>query len=153
MAWATPDDVREFTENESVEGLSDSRLTYLISIVTMFIKRYTCYDFDDASAEVLAELKIITSALVEMYVLHQENVEMLVKDMQSERIGDYSYTRATVGYDPNAPTGDPWLDTILQYYRRCDETGKHTPPALYASGPTAKRDRDDDGIGGINELD
>jgi hypothetical protein len=130
--WATPANVRAYSAYPEVDAKTDPELEILLEKAEGFIKVFCCSDYADADANQLDQLKIIDCAMVEMFVLGEGNQAWLTGVFKSEIIGDYTYIRNNVNVD--APTGDPYIDTILTSFRRCG--GGRPGPVFFAYGPT-----------------
>lgn len=133
MTWATPEEVRAYSDYAAVDAKTDGELEILITKAERFIVLFTCQDFEDAEADVLLDLKILVCALVELFVLGAGNAAVLAVALQAERIGDYSYTKGV--WNEKAPTGDIYIDTLLLRYRVCGHTTSVV--TLLTGGPTS----------------
>ena len=100
--WVTPQDVRDWTERESVKNRSDQRLTVDIFRAENFVIAYTRNRFDDPERfPVLPEGVRIAVLLLADHFAHNATVAARpgAPDgrFKSEKFDDYSYTLADAG--------------------------------------------------------
>lgn len=90
--WATPDDVREYTDRASVKARTDAKLAVDITRAEQYVIAYTKSDFTDAEKfpEVPEPVKTAVILLAEHYGFTARSGGM----MKSETYDDYSYTAA-----------------------------------------------------------
>lgn len=90
--WATPDDVREYTDRANVKARTDAKLAVDITRAEQYVIAYTKNDFADAEKfPVIPEpVKTAVILLAEHYGFKAKTGGM----MKSETYDDYSYTAA-----------------------------------------------------------
>ena len=94
--WVTPQDVRDYSENEKVRARSDTRLSVDIARAEQYVITYTHNKFDQCGA-VPEAVKTAVLLLAESY---GRNAVISAKGIKSETLDDYSYTAAdSVGAD------------------------------------------------------
>lgn len=86
--WITPEDVREYTENETVRSRSDKRLNVDITRAEQYILTATNNDFSEYK-EIPSAVKTAALILAEGYANNAINI---AKNVKSETLDDYSYT-------------------------------------------------------------
>ncbi len=86
--WITPDEVRDYTDIESVKKRSGSKLMVDITRAEQYIVTYTHNDFKEFE-EIPAAVKTAALVLSEAYA-HNSNISS--KEKKSETFDDYSYT-------------------------------------------------------------
>lgn len=90
--WATPDDVREYTDRASVKARTDAKLAVDITRAEQYVIAYTKNDFADAE-----KFPVIPGPVKTAVVLLAEHYGFTAKSggmMKSETYDDYSYTAA-----------------------------------------------------------
>ena len=95
--WATPKEVREYSEIEAVQNRSDARLAVDISRAQQYIISYTNNDFSEYE-EIPQNVKTAVILLAEAYGY---NSAISSKNLKSETFDDYSYTaeNKTISFD------------------------------------------------------
>lgn len=90
--WATPDDVREYTDRANVKARTDAKLAVDITRAEQYVIAYTKNDFADADKfpKVPEPVKTAVILLAEHYGFTARSGGM----MKSETYDDYSYTAA-----------------------------------------------------------
>ena len=90
--WATPDEVREYSDHASVKARTDAKLAVDITRAEQYVIAYTNNDFSDAEKfPVIPEpVKTAVILLAEHYGFKARNGGL----MKSETYDDYSYTAA-----------------------------------------------------------
>ena len=90
--WATPDDVREYTDRANVKARTDAKLAVDITRAEQYVIAYTKNDFTDAEKfpEIPDPVKTAVVLLAEHYGFTAKSGGM----MKSETYDDYSYTAA-----------------------------------------------------------
>lgn len=90
--WATPDDVREYTDRENVRARTDAKIAVDITRAEQYVIAYTNNDFADAEKfpEIPDPVKTAVILLAEHYGFTARSGGM----MKSETYDDYSYTAA-----------------------------------------------------------
>ena len=90
--WATPDDVRDYTDRASVKARTDAKLAVDITRAEQYVIAYTKNDFADNEKfpEVPVPVKTAVILLAEHYGFKAKTGGM----MKSETYDDYSYTAA-----------------------------------------------------------
>lgn len=100
--WATPQEVRDYSEVEAVQSRSDARLEVDISRAEQYIITYTHNRFLDYD-EVPPAVKTATILLAEAYAIYAYYVKTTGGGtLKSETFDDYAYT-----------TGDTDLETLI----------------------------------------
>ena len=86
--WVTPQEVRDYSENEKVQARTDARLSVDIARAEMYVTTYTHNNF--AQYESVPEpVKTAVLLLAESY---GKNAIANASGMKSETFDDYSYT-------------------------------------------------------------
>lgn len=88
--WVTPEEVREYSENEAVQNRTDARLKMDIARAEQYVITYTHNKFDGGDA-LPDSVKTAVILLAENY---GRNAVMSAKNVKSETLDDYSYTAA-----------------------------------------------------------
>ena len=90
--WATPDEVREYSDHASVKARTDAKLAVDITRAEQYVIAYTKNDFADNEKfpEVPVPVKTAVILLAEHYGFKAKTGGM----MKSETYDDYSYTAA-----------------------------------------------------------
>lgn len=86
--WVTPEEVREYSDIESVQKRSDARLKIDISRAEQYVISYTNNDFSEYE-EIPQNVKTAVILLAEAYGY---NSAVSAKSIKSETFDDYSYT-------------------------------------------------------------
>lgn len=86
--WVTPQEVRDYTEIQSVQERSDTRIAVDISRAEQYVISYTNNDFSDYE-EIPQNVKTAVILLAETYGY---NSVVSAKEVTSETFDDYSYT-------------------------------------------------------------
>jgi len=90
--WVTPDEVREYSDIESVKKRSDLKLNVDITRAEQYIITYTHNDFKEFE-EIPTAVKTAALILSEAYA-HNSNISS--NEKKSETFDDYSYTAENV---------------------------------------------------------
>lgn len=109
--WATPAEVKAYTEYPSVKKRANAKLTTDISRAEQYVISFTNNHFDsDKFTEIPQAVKTAVILIAEAYAY---NACIASKEMKSETFDDYSYTTA----DTN-PIDIPRLDisSLLEEY-------------------------------------
>jgi hypothetical protein len=117
MAFATMEEVRSLTSFDEVSGLPNDRLQGYIDRASAWIRRDTGSKFEgETDTDILSDLRIATTLLVEYlwYWDLPESKQQSLSNVESERIGSYSYNSKS---GPGKPTGNEELDSILASLR------------------------------------
>ena len=95
--WVTPQEVRDYTEIQSVQERSDTRIAVDISRAEQYVISYTNNDFSDYE-EIPQNVKTAVILLAETYGY---NSVVSAKEVKSETFDDYSYTAEnnTISFD------------------------------------------------------
>ena len=88
--WVTPEEVRQYSENEAVQNRTDARLATDIARAEQYVITYTHNKFD-GDAALPESVKTAVILLAENY---GRNAVMSAKNVKSETLDDYSYTAA-----------------------------------------------------------
>lgn len=86
--WVTPQEVRDYSEFESVQKRTDAKLTIDISRAEQYVIDYTHSTFESCS-ELPSTLRTAVIILAELYA---HNAVERTKQLKSETFDDYSYT-------------------------------------------------------------
>ena len=87
--WVTPEDVRQYSENEAVQNRTDARLATDIARAEQYVITYTHNKF---TATALPES--VKTAVILLAENYGRNAVMSAKNVKSETLDDYSYTAA-----------------------------------------------------------
>ena len=113
--YATVDDVKKRSAFAEVKALPDADIDSYLSRAARWIYYSTKVDYTDTTdAGILEDLKTASIHLVDL-LWYQDNVDVKeagMANLQSERIGSYSYT-AMEKAAPGGKTGITELDMIL----------------------------------------
>lgn len=95
--WVTPQEVRDYTEIQSVRERNDARIAVDISRSEQYVISYTNNDFSDYE-EIPQNVKTAVILLAETYGY---NSVVSAKEVTSETFDDYSYTAEnnTISFD------------------------------------------------------
>lgn len=95
--WVTPQEVRDYTEIQSVRERTDARIAIDISRAEQYVISYTNNDFSDYE-EIPQNVKTAVILLAETYGY---NSVVSAKEVTSETFDDYSYTaeNSAVSFD------------------------------------------------------
>lgn len=113
MAFATIEDVRNFTSFSEVSDLSEEKITKYIEFANAYIRRKTGFDYSNATDPyLLTNLERATVLLVEYLWFNDqpEIKEAKMSGVESEKIGTYSYNLSNGGDS----TGNAELDELLE---------------------------------------
>lgn len=100
--WVTPQEVRDYSEIESVQSRSDERLAVDISRAEQYIVTYTHNRFADYET-VPSPVRTATILLAEAYAMYANYVKKTGGGtLKSETFDDYAYT-----------AGDTSLETLI----------------------------------------
>lgn len=109
--WVAPNEVREYSEFESVQKRTDNKLAIDISRAEQYVIDYTHTKFESYS-ELPGAVKNAVIILAELYA---HNAVERTKQIKSETFDDYSYTAESTILnisDLNLPSLlDEWVDT------------------------------------------
>lgn len=86
--WVTPQEVRDYSENEAVQNRTDARLAVDITRAEQYVITYTHNTFADYD-EIPTPIKTAVIILAEAYAW---NSYLATKELKSETFDDYSYT-------------------------------------------------------------
>ncbi|MED4866113.1 DUF3199 family protein [Heyndrickxia faecalis] len=113
--YATVDDVKKRSVFPEVKALPDEDINSYLSRASRWIYRSTKVDYTDTTdSGILEDLRTASIHLVDL-LWYQDNVDVKeagMANLQSERIGSYSYTAMEKAV-PGGKTGIPELDMIL----------------------------------------
>lgn len=113
--YATVDDVKKRSAFAEVKALPDADIDSYLSRAARWIYYSTKVDYTDTTdAGILEDLRTASIHLVDL-LWYQDNVDVKeagMANLQSERIGSYSYTAMEKAV-PGGKTGIPELDMIL----------------------------------------
>lgn len=112
--WITPDDVRSYTDNETVAARSDAKLAADITRAEAYVTKYVGHDFTgDDYADLTAVPDDIKTALLVLAEAYALNATKRSSNKQSETFDDYSYTLDTSEIDVNDLGLSPLLDPYI----------------------------------------
>lgn len=86
--WVTPQEVRDYSEFDSVQKRTDVKLTIDISRAEQYVIDYTHNTFEECS-ELPSSVRTAVILLAELYA---HNAVERTKQLKSETFDDYSYT-------------------------------------------------------------
>ncbi len=119
--WASPQEVKDYSEIKAVQQRTDARLRIDISRAEQYVISYTHNDF--------SEYNTIPSAVKNAVILLAENYAhaavMSSKQEKSETFDDYSYT-AFSSADISADVSNLGLDSLLDEYVKVKARGNVT---------------------------
>ena len=106
--WVKPEEVREYSDIESVQKRSDKRLAIDISRAEQYVISYTNNDFSEFE-EIPQNVKTAVILLAEAYGY---NAAISARNIKSETYDDYSYTteNGTISF------GDLGLEPLLEEF-------------------------------------
>ena len=106
--WVKPEEVREYSDIESVQKRSEKRLAIDISRAEQYVISYTNNDFS-AFEEIPQNIKTAVILLAEAYGY---NSAISARNIKSETYDDYSYTteNGTISF------GDLGLEPLLEEF-------------------------------------
>lgn len=91
--WILPDDLREYTENQSVRERSDARLAVDIRRAETYVSQYCGHSFDGPEYALLPEdVRIAALLTAEFYAQRSAAEAGGASLLKSESLDDYSYT-------------------------------------------------------------
>ena len=108
--WVNPEEVREYSDIESVQKRSDKRLAIDISRAEQYVISYTNNDFSEFE-EIPQNIKTAVILLAEAYGY---NAAISARNIKSETYDDYSYTTE----NGMISFGDLGLEPLLEEYVR-----------------------------------
>ncbi len=113
--WATPQEVRDYSERQSVKDRNDAKLTIDISRAEQYVIQYTGNRFEDESkyATLPASVKTAVVLLAESYAADAAGLSSGVGAFKSESFDDYSYTMADTAYKIGNLDLGPLLDEYI----------------------------------------
>lgn len=109
--WATPAEVKAYTEYPSVQNRADAKLTVDISRAEQYVISFTNNRFD--SDDITAIPQSVKTAVILIAEAYAYNACISAHEMKSETFDDYSYTVADA-----SPIDIPSLDisSLLEEY-------------------------------------
>ena len=109
--WVIPEEVKSYTERQSVKDRSDLKLAVDISRAEQYVIRYTHNRFEDS--DIPESVKTAVILLAEAYAAYAADFGVKSGMYKSESFDDYSYTAAdTVNIIENLNLG-PLLDDYV----------------------------------------
>ena len=98
--WVNPEDIREYTDRQSIKDRTDVKLSIDISRAEQYVIKYTRCKFDDPEIfpEVPEPVKTAVILLAEAYAAYAVNFGSGVGTYKSESLDDYAYTMANTEY-------------------------------------------------------
>jgi hypothetical protein len=115
--FATLENIRDGTAFPEVKELDDAQLTAYIKRAERWIYHATGVDYSSATDEgVLTDLQTADIHLVDLlwYQSQDDVKDEAISGMQSERMGNYQYTKMQKATPQSDSTGIPELDMILK---------------------------------------
>lgn len=91
--WATPEEVKEYTDYPSVKKRDDAKLKIDITRAEQYVISYTNNKFEDYET-VPEQVKTAVILVAEAFAY---NTALTSREMKSEQFDDYSYTVSDVG--------------------------------------------------------
>ena len=108
--WVTPQEVRDYTEIQSVRERTDSRIAIDISRAEQYVISYTNNDFSDYE-EIPQNVKTAVILLAETYGY---NSVVSAQSIKSETFDDYSYTAENSIVSFNTLGIEPLLEGFIK---------------------------------------
>lgn len=114
--WAQPDEIRAYTDRQSVKDRTDAKLAVDISRAEQYVINYTRCKFDDPNKfpVVPASVKTAVILLAETYAANAASLGAGAGVYKSESFDDYSYTTADTSYIIGNLDLGPLLDEFIQ---------------------------------------
>lgn len=91
--WATPEEVKKYTDYPSVKNRDDAKLAVDITRAEQYIISYTNNSFEDCE-KIPETVKTAVILVAEAYAY---NTCLTSREMKSEQFDDYSYTVSDAG--------------------------------------------------------
>jgi hypothetical protein len=113
--WITPQEVRDYSERQSVKDRTDAKLEIDIARAEWYVIKYTGNQFDDPEKYLaLPEpVRIATLLLAESFAADAASLSAGVGSYKSESFDDYSYTVADTAYKIDNLDLGPLLDEFI----------------------------------------
>lgn len=113
--WVLPEEIREYTDRQSVKDRTDAKLEIDISRAEQYVIKYTRCKFDDPSEfpEIPRAVKTAVILLAEAYAANAVNFGAGMGAYKSESLDDYSYTAAETSYIIDNLDLGPLLDEFV----------------------------------------
>lgn len=111
--WVTPDEIRKYSERESVQERSDEKLAVDIARAEAYVIRYTQNTFGDYDT-IPGNVRIAVILLAEAYAANAAEFGSGESSVKSESLGSYSYTAAEADSDEIIDSLD--LSALLAEY-------------------------------------
>lgn len=108
--WVTPQEVRDYTEIQSVQERSDTRIAVDVSRAEQYVISYTNNDFSDYE-EIPKNVKTAVILLAETYGY---NSVVSSQSIKSETFDDYSYTAENSIVSFNTLGIEPLLEGFIR---------------------------------------
>lgn len=114
--WALPEEIREYTDRQSVKDRTGAKLEIDISRAEQYVIKYTRCKFDDPSEYPVLPKAVKTAVilLAEAYAAGAANFGAGGGTYKSETFDDYSYTAAETAYIIGNLDLGPLLDEFVQ---------------------------------------
>lgn len=114
--WATPEEIREYTDRQSVKDRTDAKLAIDISRAEQYVINYTRCRFDDPNEypAIPESVKTAVILLAETYAANAANLGTGAGIYKSETLDDYSYTTAETSYIIGNLDLGPLLDEYIK---------------------------------------
>ncbi len=112
--WVTPQEVRDYTDRQSVIDRTDEKLAIDIARAELYVIKYTRNRFDDDEKYPTAPepIKIAVILIAEAYASYAIDFGNGAGTYKSESFDDYSYTAADMEYI----TSNLDLSSLLEEY-------------------------------------
>ncbi|MGN1480750.1 DUF3199 family protein [Porcipelethomonas sp.] len=107
--WATPKEVRDYSDKKAVQERTDARLAIDISRAEQYVISYTKNDFSEYE-EIPQNVKTAVILLAEAYGY---NSVISSNEIKSETFDDYSYTAENSGIDFGTLGIEPLLEEFV----------------------------------------
>lgn len=114
--WVSPEEIREYTDRQSVKDRTDAKLEIDISRAEQYVISYTRCKFDDSEKypTIPESVKTAVILLAETYAANAANLGTGAGIYKSESFDDYSYTTADTSYIIGNLDLGPLLDEFIQ---------------------------------------
>ncbi len=113
--WVTPQEVRDYTDRQSVKARTDAKLTIDISRAEQYVINYTHNRFDDPEKYPTLPESVKTAVILiaESYAAYAADLGTRAGTLKSESFDDYSYTAADTTYIIGNLDLGPLLDEFI----------------------------------------
>lgn len=113
--WVTPQDIRDYTDRQSVKDRTDAKLSIDISRAEQYVISYTHNRFEDPEKypELPEPVKTAVILIAESYAAYAADLGTRTGTLKSESFDDYSYTAADTTYIIGNLDLGPLLDDYI----------------------------------------